>query len=384
MKRAWLTASVESGRTHRPNPTIAITGLTATAVREPVSKRSSIIVRLSTDAGIEGLAEMPGGLDVRSTLAAVIKRKAEVIGRDAQGRQSLLWELSQSDNSNTNSFLSALDIALLDIAGKVSEAPVYEVVSGATRTKARALARLDGSSERDLFKALDRASEAGHRAFIVPLLLPGEGIRGRQFYRDTRHLLERLREAAGEGSDFAIDCQGKLRPSQAAYLARELEPFRLLWLDEPCKQTTDTARQRIAAESVTPVGLGRMATGLEDFQAWLRNGSLDVVRPDVSFLGIDAIRKLAAHAETHYVAVAPVNTGGPIATAAGLQVAASIPNFFMQEIPLPQDAKDRAMRKELLSQDVESVKAGFLSLPTDPGLGITLNEDAVKRYQIAS
>jgi len=126
-----------------------------------------------------------------------------------------------------------------------------------------------------------------------------------------------------------------------------------------------------------------MSSNIADFQSWLRNGSLDVVRPDVCKLGIDAIRKLAAQAETHYVAVAPVVTGGPIATAAGLQVAASIPNFFMLEVPLPQDAKDRAMRKELLSHDMESVKDGFLSLPTGPGLGITLNEDALKRYKLS-
>jgi galactonate dehydratase len=383
LKRARLTAAVVAGRTHRPSPDISITDLKATAVSEPVSKRISILVQVSTDAGIEGVAELAVGSDVGSTLAAVNKRKAEITGRDAQGRQSLLWELSQSGDESGNSFLAALDIALHDIAGKISKAPVYEVVAGATRSKARALARLDGGSESELMRALDWASEAGHRAFIVPLSLPGDGIRGRQFYRDTRQLLERLREAAGEESDFAIDCQGKLKPAQAAYLARELESFRLLWLDEPSNQTTDTARQRVATESVTPVGLGRMSSNIADFQSWLRNGSLDVVRPDVCKLGIDAIRKLAAQAETHYVAVAPVVTGGPIATAAGLQVAASIPNFFMLEVPLPQDAKDRAMRKELLSHDMESVKDGFLSLPTGPGLGITLNEDALKRYKLS-
>ena len=384
MKRAQLAAAVGLNRNTNRNPDIAITGLKATGIQEPVSKRTSIIVRVATDAGIEGVAEMPGGGDVQATLAAVIRHGKSLRGRDAQGSQSLLWDLSKSDEGISTSFLASLDMALLDIAGKISKAPIYDLICGRTRSKARALARLDGDSESELLRALDRESQAGFRAFIIPLALPKDGIRGRQFYRDTRRRLDNLREAAGDGFDFALDCQGQLRASQAAYLARELESFRLLWLDEPCDQTTDTARQRIAAESVTPVGLGRRATKLGDFQNWLRAGSLDVVRPEVNQLGIGAIRKLAAHAETHYVAIAPVNSGGPIATAAGIHVAASTPNFFMQEIPIPRDAKDRAMRRELLSENVELVEAGFFALPTGPGLGITLNEDAVKRYEVAS
>lgn len=384
LKRTRLSASIEAGRTHRSHPDMAISRLSAVAIQEPVSKRSSIIVRVTTDAGIEGIAEMDAGNQVEASLHMIRERSQSLIGRDALGRQTLLWEMANGVHSFPAAFQAAANMALLDIAGKRAKAPVYQVVSGQTRSKARALTRLEGRSDGELRTALDRAIGYGHRAFLIPLNLPEDGIRGRRFYRDTRQLLDRLRESAGEESDFALDCQGRLKASQAAYLAKELESFRLLWLDEPCSHTTNTARTRIAVESVTPVGLGRFVSRLNDFQDWLRDGSIDVVRPDVRRLGMDAIRKLSAHAETHYVALAPVNTGGPIATVAGLHLAASTPNFFIQEIPLPADSKDRAMRGELLSQHVESVESGFLALPEGPGLGITLNEDALKRYEIHS
>ena len=82
------------------------------------------------------------------------------------------------------------------------------------------------------------------------------------------------------------------------------------------------------------------------------------------------------------MAVAPYHRGGPVATAAALQLAASIPNFFIQQVPYPRDERDRRMRAELAGAQIEAVDGGFLSLPTAHGLGVTLNQDALNRYQI--
>ena len=107
----------------------------------------------------------------------------------------------------------------------------------------------------------------------------------------------------------------------------------------------------------------------------------DVLRPDLSFNGISQLRKIAALAEAYYVAVAPHHDGGPIATAAALHLAASIPNFFIQQIPLPEAEEDRRMRAALVSGPVEEIKEGFAELPRGPGLGITVNEEALQKYK---
>ncbi len=111
--------------------------------------------------------------------------------------------------------------------------------------------------------------------------------------------------------------------------------------------------------------------------------AIDILRPNLALLGISQIRKAAALAETYYVAVAPYHRGGPIGTAAALHVAASIPNFFIQEVPFPEDDKDARMRSEIAGPAIEAVKDGFLELPAGHGLGVTLDADAIEKYRVA-
>ena len=106
-----------------------------------------------------------------------------------------------------------------------------------------------------------------------------------------------------------------------------------------------------------------------------------MVRPDLARHGITQARRISAIAEPYYVAVAPFHDGGPIATAAALNLAASLPNFFIQQIPCPAADEDRRMRARLAGDATETVKDGFLQLPRGPGLGITVNEAAFSEYR---
>jgi galactonate dehydratase len=134
---------------------------------------------------------------------------------------------------------------------------------------------------------------------------------------------------------------------------------------------------------VTPLGFGRDITDASVFLALLREGLVDVVRPDIGRWGITGARRVATLAESYYVAIAPHHDGGPIATAAALHLAASVPNFFIQHVPLPADPKDRAMRADLIAGALETPRDGFLQLPTGPGLGIQVNESALEKYHAA-
>ena len=167
----------------------------------------------------------------------------------------------------------------------------------------------------------------------------------------------------------------------AASVAASLERFHLLWFDEPCPVTNLRTIAKISEETVTPLGFGRDIAHPSVFQDLLREGVVDVLRPSLHLQGINRIRQIAAMAETYYVAVAPNHDGGPIATAAALHLAASLPNFFIQHIPWLADERDRRMRSELVSQPIETVRDGFAALPTGSGLGIEVNESALEKYK---
>lgn len=366
-KRARLLAALraQASPPGRANNSPAITDLAVHAVREPVSRLEYVLAVVSTDAGITGVGEAAAVPDASTAAAGLLEQKKSLVGRSATAVEALQATAGRA----------AINMALLDITGKLAKAPIYEVLGGPTRFKARAATAIQGDS-------IDAARAAGFRAIFVPLAPPAFRNQGQAFVRGTRRRLDRLRAAGGDEIDFVLDCNGALTPGDAQMLAHELESFHLLWLDEPCSPLNLNAVARIAGESVTPIGLGRRATRNSQFQDLLRLDAVDILRPNMGLLGITQIRKAAALAEAYYVAVAPYHRGGPVASAACLQLAASIPNFFLQEVPFPAADQDRRMRAELVSPAIESPRDGFLPLPAGPGLGITLNLDAVRKYQI--
>jgi galactonate dehydratase len=191
---------------------------------------------------------------------------------------------------------------------------------------------------------------------------------------------DKLRAAGGENVDFVLDGAAGLSPGVAGTICDALERFHLLWFDEPCPSLNVAAIQKLALERVTPLGFGRSIHSGVHFQDLLREGALDVLRPDIARNGITQIRRMAAMAETYYTAVAPYHDGGPIATAAALHLAASLPNFFIQQIPAPQAEEDIRMRASITGGSIETVKDGYAALPTGPGLGITVDEDVLVKY----
>jgi galactonate dehydratase len=163
-------------------------------------------------------------------------------------------------------------------------------------------------------------------------------------------------------------------------LAAALESFHPLWIDEPAGKINEEALLKISRESVTPLGWGRHIENHDGFQNLLRIQAIDVLRPDLALYPMAGIRKAAALAEAHYTAFAPHHAGGPLATAAALHIAASTPNFVIQQVPLPADERDVAMRETLAGRGLETPVDGFLELPTGPGLGVTIDEDAIAKF----
>lgn len=338
---------------------MAITAVEAFALREPRSGRRYALLQIKDSSGISGWGEA-GSLDP----AALRLVRQMLQGQEATRYDVLTHQLAGSALSG------AVNMALLDLYGKLAKAPVFQLLGGPTRNKVRALTGYD-----------PRALEQGHRAFVVPVALPGEITSRPKFVASVVEKFEGLRKRHGEGVDFVADGMGLLPSAEACDVAAALEGLHPLWFDQPCRTPSEEVLGRMTTESATPIGLGRDLEQAGPLQNLLRDGLVDVVRLPVGRLGVTPIRRAAALAETYYVAVAPFHeSGGPVATAAAIQLAASLPNFFIQQMPLVVEQEDRKMREELVGRAVEGVKDGYFELSLEPGLGIDVNEAVVRRY----
>jgi galactonate dehydratase len=373
LRRARLSAGLAFQRRAAPTESdpFTIREIRLFPLREPTSGRRYTLVRLETRSGLRGWGECP----------AVTPRDFAEARRILAEVPATAYEIAWRLLADAPSIRPAVDMALLDLIGKQTKVPVYQVLGGPTRFKVRAMATLGGNEPQDVVESLKNAATGGYRAFAVPAPRTTFRNSGQSFVFQVRGRLEILRKEAGDNADFVLDCGGRLAPGDAAQLAAEFERFHLLWLDEPCSMSNYGAIRKLSAERVTPIGFGRDARQPAEFQDLLREEAADVMRPNLALHGITQIRRIAAIAETYYVAVAPYHDGGPIATAAALHLAASLPNFFIQQTPAVMSEADAQMRMGITGVNIERPIGGFFPLPADPGLGVQVNERALGRYR---
>jgi len=362
-RRARLQSIVATQVRPAAGDALAMRNPVAWTIREPEGGRRYTVLRIETRGGLRGYGEC----------AEMSEREFQVIKQAIEGQPATAYEAVWNRLAPAPRMRAAVNMAQIDIAGKACKAPAFQLLGGPTRNKARALAVLEGPA------ALERAQNAGFRAFAVRAPENEWRNAGKAYVQRVGTLMQRMRRATGPDSDFVLDGEGRLVPGDAQSVAAELEPFHLLWFDEPCRVANLGAIRKIAGENVTPLGFGRTVTEPGEFQDLLREDCADILRPDIGVHGISQIRRIAALAEIYYVAVAPFHDGGPIATAAALHLAASIPNFFIQQIPFPAGDKDRLLRRDLAGAGLEQVAQGFAALPTGPGLGIEVNEKVFAR-----
>ena len=348
---------------------LTITNVKAWRLREPDSGRRYTIVRLDSHGGVSGFGE--GGT---ANAAEITEAKTALIGRKATALEFVRHRLSSMP-----ALEAAFGNALMDLTARSVNVPIYQYLGGPTRFKTRLMARLPEvpTPSRDV---INHATGQGYRAFTLRVP-PREPMSRLQAWVDfVRKRLADFKETAGADAEVVLDGGGVLLPGDAAVVARALETHHPIWFDEPTSVLTTDALSRITDESVLPVGLGRGIHDIAGFQTLLRWGCADVLRPSLGLNSVHKIRRIAAIAETHYIAVAPFHDGGPLATMMGIHLAASLPNAYVQEVPIPASAKDRAMRTEILGGVPERAQDGFFTLVNQPGVGVRLAEQALNRY----
>jgi galactonate dehydratase len=344
--------------------------MAAWRIREPDSGRRYTIVRVDSQGGTSGFGE--GGV-VRS--ADILDARAALTGKKATSLEFVRHRFAA-----VPALEAAIGNALLDLMGRASGVPVYQYLGGPTRFKVRMMARMPETNSTVPRDWIDYAKTQGFRTFTLRVPARESMSRLQAYVDSVRRSLDEFKKAAGADAEVVLDGGGALLPGDAAVIARALEPAHPIWFDEPANVLTNDALSRITDESVMPVGIGRGIHDVAKFQNLLRWGCVDVLRPSLALNSLHKIRRMAAVAETHYISVAAFHDGGPLATLAGIHLAASLSNAYLQEVPVPLSARDRAMRAELTGGAVEAAREGFAPLSNQPGLGVRPDIDALKRY----
>jgi len=314
------------------------------------------LLQIETRSGITGYGEC------KPLSRADVQALSQFVGKPAYAYEALTPLAPPPARGGVN-------MALLDIVGKATKAPVYRVLGGPTRFKARAIGRLSGSSDGELQQDMQKQSAMGIRAFLVPVVKPPAPNQGSHFVKLHVQRFKFLKTAMPQ-ADFAFAGTNQLSSGDASSLASAIEFMHPLWFDEPCPVTNLDTIRKVASETVVPLGFGRTIVEPGTFQDLLREGLIDLVRPDLQVFGISGVCRIASMAETYYTAVAPWHDAGPISTAAALHAAASMPNFFIFQLPASGAGS-------LVIRD------GFIELPKGPGLGIEVDTKNWERNRIA-
>lgn len=364
-----------------PKPSIKITGIKTFVVG--VANRNLVFVKVETDQGIHGVGEAYSAGPDQATVAVIRDFERWLIGQDPRNIEHL-WAMMYNftrfpGGLVVNSALSGIEHALWDIAGKAAGVPVYMLVGGRCRDKVRVYQSASGNEPQQVAENAKALVER-YRYTAVKMSPHTSGTGALPYNRVTRMAGQRVRavrDMLGPDVDIGVDIHAKFfEVARAARMAREIEPYNPMWLEEPIRPENADAMAKLSDRVNIPLASGECNYTKYEFQKILAVQALDVVQPDICICGgLLEMKKIAAMAEAHYVVIAPHNPMGPVATTVNVHFAASTPNFFILEY----HPDDEGARKDLLKAPM-SLKDGYLQLPTKPGLGIELNEEAFKHY----
>jgi galactonate dehydratase len=274
------------------------------------------------------------------------------------------------------SALAGLDQALWDLKGRHYGIPAWEMLGGKVREKIRAYAWIGGDRPDDVAAAARARREQGFSAIkmnataeIDYLIAP-----------KLDDVVERVRAAQGEGMDVGLDFHGRVHRPMAKQLARVLEPLGLLFIEEPILSENPEALIQLSNLVSIPIAVGERLYSRWDFKPFLASGAVDIIQPDLSHAGgLTECRKIAAMAESYDVAVAPHCPLGPVALAACLQLAACTPNLVIQEMSLGIHYNEgHDLLEFCTNREVLTPVDGHLAIPEGPGLGVEIDETAIR------
>lgn len=343
-----------------------------------------LFLKIETDEGISGWGEPVVEGKADTVHAAVTEMSEYLIGKDPMRIEDLFQVLYRGGfyrgGPILSSAISGIEQALWDIKGKYYNAPIYDLLGGACRDKTRVYCWIGGDRPSDVGQAAKQQVEAGFTAVKMNATEEMHYIDSIGKVDAAIARIAAVREAVGKEVGIGIDFHGRVHKSMAKILAKELEPYRPMFIEEPVLPENNEALKEIARYTSCPIATGERMYTRWGFKDLLAQGVVDIIQPDLSHAGgILETRKIAAMAEAYDVAVAPHCPLGPIALASCLQLDTCSPNAFIQEQSLGiHYNKGSDLLDYLKDPSVFAYKDGFVSNLTAPGLGIEVNEEKVR------
>jgi galactonate dehydratase len=354
----------------------------------PESDRPYVFVKIETNqAGLYGWGEGTLEGKAAAVMACVEDFKDFLIGSDPMQVehhwQSMYVHSFYRAGPVIGSAISGIDQALWDIRGKALGLPVYKLLGGPVDPRGvRGYYHLRARSKADLPRLREEARRQGITCFK-------SGIPGYYEWIETNAKISRavqsiadLREGLGDDIDIGIDFHAKTSPAVASILVKELEPLKLLFVEEPCPPENVKAMQKIARRSTTPIATGERLVAAYNCRELIEMGVVDIIQTDINHVGgITALWKAGALAEPSGVQMAPHACEGPIGGLATVHVDAAMPNFLVQEICSGVEiGPQEKVWHEWLGFPAMRMVDGRFQVPQKPGLGFDLTEEALKKY----
>ena len=354
---AMFTAERTDAAAIGPNDEIKVT-----KVESFVLTNSWVFVKVSTDAGIVGWGEMLKD-DAKACAAGALEVGDYLVGQDpcrvVHHWQAIHRGAFYRGGPIKTAITSGIDQALWDIKGKVYGVPVYKLLGGPTRDRVRVYGTIDKKTGVNAMKT----GPMGSRRKAIKY------IEGQKYVDEVVERFKALRDEHGDDVDIGLDFHGAVQPPTALLLMKALEPYNPWFYEEVIQALNVDVMAELARKTHIPIATGERVFTKWGFKEILEKRAAAILQPDVCYAGgITELKIIAGMAEAYYSPLAPHNPNGPCSLAASLQIAASIPNFLIQE------RGDREF-DDLLAKPMPPVRNGYRPLLTDPGLGITIDED---------
>jgi galactonate dehydratase len=346
------------------------------------------LVRIETDAGITGYGET--GVDAKTARALIPRLR--LVGADPLAIERHFQAMTGVIHPFRPSipFISGIDIALWDVAGKILELPIYKLMGGPLRDAVEMYSH--GDSLKDMsspascreWAQMIREQPEGFTTFkIEPMqALPGERVGPEvttaQLAKIARGFAN-VREAVGEGIDIAVHCHNQYDTPSAIAVARATEPIHPEWIEDPLSHVTYCEAWKAVKEATrTPVLTGEKLEMVQEFKPFIDSLAVDIIHPDISFAGgFSGCRKIADYAALNRVPMALHNVGSLVRTYASVHLAASIPNFYRCESRLGH--AERIIENMVVGKP-QLIKNSMFALPEGPGLGLEIDPEFMRKH----
>lgn len=349
-----------------------------------VGHRNQLVVKILTDEGIYGLGE--SGLSGRElAVAGAVQHYREfLIGRDPMKRGAVWQEMYRGQYFEGGRVLtaaiSAIDMALYDIAGKALGVPVYQLLGGKQRDSVPCFATASTPLGPQLIDNVREYIRRGWNTIRIGAGTPDSGPDGRLFEpRESigfaADWVTKVREAVGSTPVLGVEYHHRLTVAEAASFCQRLPAGTLDFLEEPIRDESPEAYEALRKMTPVPFAIGEEFASKWQFLPYIERGLTNFARVDICNVGgFTEALKVAGWAEAHYIDLMPHNPLGPICTAASVHLAAAVPNFAWLEVWVSLEGSDRHSDDELFPLRPQLEGTGF-SLPTAPGLGVDFNEE---------